>query len=134
IALTVAGQNSNISNFMADSSAAPSAAGSRGISGGQGNIFLSNVIMNVWGPGVVDITNVATTWDKVTIRTNNANNAYLYAGGAGSLTITDSILAGSGTKIGGTVAVPAGFVTVKNSGLPSSGPDAITGKGVMTEV
>lgn len=132
IQYTVLGQESNISNFLGDSSVAPSTSLSRGISGGTGKMTLANVIVNSQNYGVVDITHQESTWDNVTINTPAA--AY-FAGGTvaagGTLTVTDSIISGAGTKFAGLI--PTGGVTVRNSGLPTSGPHAIGATGTITE-
>lgn len=133
---TVAGQVSNVSNFLAEASGAPSTTLSRGVTGGNGQINLSNVIIDVQGYGVVDITHDPTTWNNVTINTPTA--AYLSASGAGtpaagSLTVTDSIISGGGTKFAALNNLPTGGITVKYSALPTSGPNAIGATGTIVE-
>ncbi len=138
------GHQTNISHTLIYSEGSagtpPGTNASRGISGASGQITLSDVIINVPNYGVVDITRVPSTWDRVTINTPTA--AYLGIEGsagvraAGSLTVKDSIISGAGTKFAGLNAtgLPAGGVTVSKSGLPTSGPNAIGAKGTITEV
>lgn len=141
---TTAGHTSNISGIVGYSqgtaSTPPGTNASRGVSGGRSNLTLADAILNVPNYGVVDITEVSSTWDRVTI--NNPTAAYLgiesSAGvpAAGSLTVSDSIISGGGTKFNGLNAtgMPAGGVTVINSALPTSGPNAIGATGNITTV
>ena len=107
-----------------------SSTAARGISGGSGWQRVENALMLVPALAVVDITRMPTIWDKVTIV--NTTNAY-YGGSAtvypsATLTITNSILAGTGTKISG-LGLPAGGTFLTNSAVPLSGPDAATAVG-----
>lgn len=123
--INVAGMVANFSKVVA-SAAIPASTTSRGISGGASDLTLTDVIIN--GPyyGVVDTTNNAATWTRVTINTGNA--AYYGAAAApGSLTIRDSIISGAGTKF--ALNMPAGGINIDYSALPTSGPYAITAVG-----
>jgi hypothetical protein len=99
---------------------------SRGISaGGNYDLTLSDLIINVSGIGIVDIPNNDATYDNLTVNTET-NAILLVAGGTGSLTVRDSIFSGPGTKLG--EASPTGGVDVDYCAFVESGPDAITAR------
>lgn len=107
-----------------------SSTAARGITGGSGWQRIENALLMVPGLAVVDITRMPTIWDKVTI----VNNSNAYFNGAtatfanASLTVTNSILAGTGTKFSAANWLGLGaFLT--NSAVPTTGPDAVTGVG-----
>lgn len=96
---------------------------SRGISGsGSCALTLADVIIDVPGPGVVDGADNAATWDRVTFA--GPSNALYAVAGTGSLTATDCIFSGAGTKLAGST--PSGGYTMNNCAFPTTGADAIT--------
>lgn len=102
----------------------------RGISGGATvNIQeLDKVAISVPDAGIVDITTKPAVWKNLTINSNKpaGSNALYLVGGAGSITLTDAIFSGAGTKIAGTA--PDGGLNVNNVAFAESGADAITAR------
>lgn len=106
----------------------------RGISGGATvNIQeLDKVAISVPDAGIVDITTKPAVWKNLTINCTKPSpnpgegNALYLVGGAGSITLTDAIFSGAGTKIAGTA--PDGGLNVDYAAFAESGADAITAR------
>jgi hypothetical protein len=103
----------------------------RGISANStADLTLADVIIDVPGPAIVDGPTNDSTWDRVTI--NTPSNALFAVAGTGSITATDCIFTGSGSKLAGTQ--PDGGIICNNCAFPTDGPDAVTSNddGVLT--
>ena len=98
--------------------AAAAGSATRGFSGSATvDLTLADcLIVTDDGPGVVDGFENDATWDRVTIVSKQSANALFGVGGAGSLTVRDSIFTGPGAKFAST-ALPTGGIDIDYCGF-----------------
>lgn len=98
------------------------------INGNQGNVSMDKVVIDTFGTAVLVQPANTCTLSNATLHTSGAGGAGIQftAAAAGSLTVTDTIFSGAGTKIVG--AVPTGGLSVDYASFVEAGPDAITAR------
>ncbi|HNT35282.1 MAG TPA: hypothetical protein PKH07_09835 [bacterium] len=96
------------------------------INGNQGSVNMDNVIIDTHGDSILMQPANACTLSNATLNSSARAGIAFTAAAAGSLTVTNTIFSGAGTKITGTV--PTAGLSVNYSAFVESGPDAITAR------
>lgn len=130
VGATAAGTQALVDNVLISNSllAGNAFIGGININGNMGSVTMDKVVIDTHGTAVLVQPANACTLSNATLHTSGTGGAGIEftAADAGSLTVTDTIFSGAGTKIVGDL--PTGGLSVNYSAFVENGPDAITAR------